>query len=76
YAVSHHAEDLLRYAAAATELGVFARSEAELFFNEKTFFMGGIEMGVFPADFWLRTVEQIEAVTWYCVQHYDTRREG
>ncbi|MFX6334991.1 hypothetical protein ABTF54_20200, partial [Acinetobacter baumannii] len=23
YAVSHHAEDLLRYAAAATELGVF-----------------------------------------------------
>lgn len=76
YAVSHHAEDLLRYAAAATELGVFGRSEAELFFNEKTFFMGGIEMGVFPADFWLRTVEQIEAVTWYCVQHYETRREG
>ncbi|MRT30652.1 hypothetical protein [Herbaspirillum sp. CAH-3] len=76
YAVSHHAEDLLRFAAAATELGVFGRSEAELFFNEKTFFMGGIEMGVFPADFWLRTVEQIEAVTWYCVQRYDTRREG
>lgn len=76
YAVAHHAEDLLRFAAAATELGVFGKSEAEQFFNEKTFFMGGIEMGVFPAEFWLRAVGQIEAVTWYCVRHYDTRREG
>ncbi len=76
YAVAHHAEDLLRFAAAATELGVFGKSEAEQFFNEKIFFMGGVEMGVFPAEFWLRAVGQIEAVIWYCVKHYDTRREG
>ncbi|MCA1326244.1 hypothetical protein [Herbaspirillum sp. alder98] len=76
YAISHHAEDLLRYAAAAIELGVFDKHEAEVFFNEKVFFMGGIELGVFPAQFWLRTVGQIEAVTWQCVQRYDTRREG
>ncbi|MFJ3058883.1 hypothetical protein [Herbaspirillum sp. NPDC087042] len=76
YALAHHAEDLLRFAAAATELGVFGKSEAEQFFNEKVFFMGGVEMGVFPAEFWLRAVGQIEAVIWYCVQHYDTRREG
>ncbi|MBB5390102.1 MULTISPECIES: hypothetical protein [unclassified Herbaspirillum] len=76
YAHAHHAEDLLRYAAAATELGVFGKAEAEAFFNEKVFFMGGVELGVFPAQFWLQAIGQIEAVTWYCVQRYDTRREG
>ncbi|WP_432240066.1 hypothetical protein [Herbaspirillum robiniae] len=76
YALAHHAEDLLRYAAAATELGVFDKSEAEAFFNEKIFFMGGVELGVFPAEFWLRAIGQIEAVTWYCVQRYETRRDG
>lgn len=76
YSHAHHAEDLLRYAAAATELGVFGKAEAEAFFDEKTFFMGGVELGVFPAQFWLQAIGQIEAVTWYCVQRYDTRREG
>jgi hypothetical protein len=76
YSHAHHAEDLLRYTAAAIELGVFDKAEAEAFFNEKTFFMGGVELGVFPAEFWLRAIGQIEAITWYCVQRYDTRREG
>lgn len=76
YAVSHHAEDLLRFAAAAIELGVFHKSEAQAFFDEKTFFIGGVELGVFPAEFWLRAIGQIEEVIWYCVQHYDTRREA
>ncbi|KAF1043697.1 MAG: hypothetical protein GAK35_02074 [Herbaspirillum frisingense] len=76
YSQAHHAEDLLRYAAAAIELGVFDKAEAEAFFSEKIFFMGGVELGVFPAEFWLRAIGQIEAVTWYCVQRYDTRREG
>lgn len=76
YAHAHHAEDLLRYAAAAIELGVFGKAEAEAFFSEKVFFMGGVELGVFPAQFWLQAIGQIEAVTWYCVQRYDTRREG
>ncbi len=37
---------------------------------------GGLELGVFPAAFWLPMVGAIEAVTWECVQRYDTRREG
>lgn len=76
YVVFYYVEDLLCYVVVVIELGVFVCSEVELFFNEKIFFMGGIEMGVFFVDFWLCIVEQIEVVIWYCVQYYDICCEG
>ncbi|MDB5776808.1 MAG: hypothetical protein JWP38_2941 [Herbaspirillum sp.] len=76
YAHAHHAEDLLRFTSEAIELGVLQKTEADSFFNEKVFLMGGIELGVFPADFWLATVTAIESVIWACVQRYPTIREG
>lgn len=76
YASAHHVEDLLRFAAAAVELGVLHSREVELFFDERVFFMGGVELGVFPAEFWLKSIADIEAVAWACVQRYEVNREG
>jgi len=76
YASAHHVEDLLRFAAAAVELGVLHSREVELFFDERVFFMGGVELGVFPAAFWLKSIADIEAVAWACVQRYEVKREG
>ena len=76
YASAHHVEDMLRFAAEAVELGVLHSREVELFFDERVFFMGGVELGVFPADFWLKSIADIEAVAWACVQRYQVKREG
>ncbi|WP_050476265.1 hypothetical protein [Herbaspirillum rhizosphaerae] len=76
YARAHHVEDMLRFAAEAVELGVLHSNEVELFFDERVFFMGGVELGVFPADFWLKSIADIEAVAWACVQRYQVKREG
>ena len=76
YAHAHHVEDLLRFTAEAVELGVLQAAEVDAFFNEKVFLMGGIELGVFPADFWLAAVGAIESVIWACVRRYPVQREG
>ena len=76
YLHSHHIEDMLRFTSEAVELGVLDKTEVEPFFNEKVFFMGGVELGVFPADFWLKSIGDIEAVAWACVQRYEMHREG
>lgn len=72
----HYVQDLLRFAAMAVELGVLDKNEVIPFLNEKVFMAGGMELGIFPAGFWLAAVGLIEAVTWACVQQYATRREG
>jgi hypothetical protein len=76
YKDTHYVQDLLRFTAMATELGVLDKQEVIPFLDEKIFLAGGLELGVFPAAFWLATVGAIEAVAWACVQHYDTRRDG
>ena len=72
----HHIEDLLRFTAEAVELGVLHKSEVQHFFGEKFFFPGGIELGFFPAAFWIRSITALEAVVRACVQRFPARREG
>lgn len=69
-------EDLLRFVAEAVELGVLHKNEVVPLFEEKVFFPGGIELGFFPADFWIPAITAIEEVTWACLKRFDTRREG
>jgi hypothetical protein len=76
YSHAHCAEDLLRFAAEAVEQGVLARSDIPLFFDEKIFFVGGLDLGVFPAEFWIRAVSAIEAVILCCIKRSPVRREG
>lgn len=76
YAHAHRAEDLLRFTAAAVELGVLDSLDAEAFLTERTFIPGGLELGVFPAPFWLRSIAAVEAVVRACIQRYPLAREG
>jgi hypothetical protein len=76
YARDHHVQDLLRYAAEAVEQGVLDRRELLPFCNEDVFIAGGIELGVYPAAFWLEHVAQMEAVTRACVERYPAQRDG
>jgi hypothetical protein len=75
YAHSHHVEDLLRFTAEAVELGVLDKHEVNLLFRERTFFPGGVELGIYPAEFWIRSVTAIESVVRVCVDRYPERRE-
>lgn len=72
----HHVEDLLRFTALAVELGVLDKNDVHPFFGEKIFFPGGIELGVFPAGFWLKSITGLETVVRECVKRYPTPREG
>jgi hypothetical protein len=76
YARDHCAQDLLRFAAAAVELGVLGGREVEAFFGEDVIIPGGAELGVYPAPFWLETTEQIERVVRACVTGQATVRDG
>jgi hypothetical protein len=76
YARDHHVEDLLRFTAEAVRQGVLDRKEVLPFFREDVIVPGGIELGVYPAPFWLRGIEQLENVVRACVERYPERRDG
>jgi hypothetical protein len=76
YARDHHVEDLLRFAAEAVEQGVLAPGEVQAFFREDVIVPGGIELGIFPADFWLKSIEGIERVVRACIARHPRVREG
>ena len=76
YGRVHHPQDLLRFTAEAVEQQLLDKTEAVRFLGEELMLPGGIELGVFPADFWLRSIAAIEGVVRACVQRYDVVREG
>jgi hypothetical protein len=76
YALTHHIEDLLRFIAIAVELGVIENTDVEAFFEEDNFITGGIELGVYPAEFWIRSTTAVEAVLRECVRLHPGFRSG
>ena len=76
YGRVHQPQDLLRFTAEAVEQQLLDKIEADRFLREEMMLPGGIELGVFPADFWLRNVTAIESVVRACVQRYRAVREG
>jgi len=76
YAGAHHVEDFLRFTDAAVEAGVLQQSAVQAFFSETLFFPGGVELGFFPADFWLATVAALEKVVRICVERFPVVRQG
>ena len=76
YARVHRAMDLLRLSAEAVEQGVIDNDGATRFLGEDMFMVGGVELGVFPADFWLPTVTAIESVVRECIRRYQPAPEG
>lgn len=76
YSRVHHAQDLLRFTAEAVEQGVLDKAEVHDFLGADWIVPGGIDLGVYPAAFWLRSVTAIENITRVCVQRYPQHREG
>ncbi len=76
YGRVHRVEDLLRFTAEAVEQQVLDKTEAEIFFREDWLVTGGVELGVYPAPFWIDAVTAIENITRACVQRYPIAREG
>lgn len=76
YKGAHHVEDLLRFVALAVELGVLDKDDVAPFFDATVFFPGGIELGVYPATFWLQHITGIESVVRACVQTHPQPRSG
>jgi hypothetical protein len=72
----HDVQDLLRFSAEAVEQQVLDKAEVEDFFHEDVLVAGGVELGVYPAPFWIATVTAIESVTRACVQRYPIARSG
>ncbi len=72
----HHVEDFLRFTAAAVELGVLSKQDVHPMFGETIFLPGGIELGFYPADFWVKGISDLEQVVRFCVQRYPVPREG
>jgi hypothetical protein len=76
YGRVHYPQDLLRFTAEAVDQQLLDRKEAVRFLGEELMLPGGIELGVFPADFWLRSVTAIENVVRACVQRSNVVRDG
>lgn len=72
----HHVEDFLRFIAAAVELGVLSKQDVHPLFGETVFMPGGIELGFYPADFWVKGISELEQVVRFCVKRYPVPREG
>ena len=76
YKEVHHVEDLLRFTAAAVEVGALDKHEVHPFLGEKVFFCGGIELGIFPTAFWLPHMAAMEATVRECIRAFPVPRSG
>jgi hypothetical protein len=76
YTRSHVTEDFLRFTSEAVELGVLPRVEVMSFFSSDAFMPGGIELGVFPTEFWIKAISSVERVVRACVKRYPGKRTG
>ena len=76
YARAHNAPDLLHFCAEAVAQGVIDAREAHAFLTEEQMIPGGIELGVFPADFWIRSISAVEGVIRACIERYPIAHEG
>jgi hypothetical protein len=76
YNDAHLVQDFLRFTSEAVELGVLSSSEVVPFFNSHAFMPGGVEIGVFPTDFWVSAITAVESVVRACLTRYPYKREG
>ena len=76
YARDHCVEDFLRYIGEAVDQGVVDRREVLDIFREDVIVPGGVELGVYPAPFWLAATDSIERVVRACVTRHATVRDG
>ncbi len=69
FSKAHNIKDLLRFTSIAAELGIIDKFEVEFFFREVIFIPGGIELGVFPTEFWINGITAMENVIRECIRN-------
>jgi hypothetical protein len=58
------------------EQGVLAADEVPAFHREDVIVPGGVELGVYPAAFWLQSIEGVERVVRACIAKHPVLRDG
>jgi hypothetical protein len=76
YKLAHVPEDFLRFTSEAVELGVLPADDVMPFFRSDAFLPGGLELGVFPTEFWIPAISAVERVIAACVKRYPGKRPG
>ena len=76
YARDHCVQDVLRFTAEAVDEGVLERREVAAFFREDVIVPGGVELGVYPAPFWLESTAKVQRVVRACIARHAIVRDG
>lgn len=75
YAVVHITEDILSFVVDAIRCGELSNSEADFFLNYNKFLIGGIGLGVYPSDMFIKIMEKIENIVNYHHTHGWVKRQ-
>jgi len=76
YKDCHFIEDILRFTAELVDQNILDKEDAYLFLNEKIFIPGGLELGIYPIDFWMQHIIKLEKVVKTCIAIFPNNREG
>lgn len=75
YANNHITEDILSFVVDAIRCGAISNSEADFFLNFDKFLIGGIGLGVFPSELFIKIIEKIENIVNYHYTHGWIKRQ-
>lgn len=73
YAASHRRKDLINYTSLAVDMDVLDKNSATELLRAKYFIPGGVELGIFPKAWLVKTVTGIELVGRQFLQRYGNR---
>ena len=74
-ATTHITEDILSFVVDAIRCGEMSNSEADFFLNYDKFLIGGIGLGVFPSEMFIKIMEKIENIVNYHYTHGWVKRQ-
>lgn len=75
YSSVHITEDILSFVVDAIRCGEMSNLEADFFLNYDKFLIGGIGLGVFPSDMFIKIMEKIENIVNYHYTHGWVKRQ-
>lgn len=73
YAACHHRQDILDYTSLAVEMGVLDSNSASKFLGSKHFIPGGVELGIYPAEWLTSVLSKVESISRQFLNRYRER---
>ncbi|WP_315710385.1 hypothetical protein [Brenneria uluponensis] len=71
YLAVHNIIDLLRYTTIAVESDVLSSQDSFHFFNSKYLVPGGVELGTYPANWWVKNFKNVASVALNFVENFE-----